>query len=82
MIDQVLVSRGVITGNMGNLLRAMVKFIHQALVHLDANLYTIENIEEGLCRHPELTARFAKPLNISLILTIMMKRIRSGKEEF
>ena len=56
-IDHCLVSKGIITGNQGNLLRAMTYFIHQALVHIDPNLYTLENIEEGLCRHPELTAQ-------------------------
>ncbi len=56
MIDKLLVDRRIISGNMGNLLRAMVTFIHQALVHVDTNLYTIENIEEALCRHPELTS--------------------------
>lgn len=54
-IDQHLVSPGIISGNMGNLLRAMLNFIHQALVHIDINLYTWDHIEEGLCRHPELT---------------------------
>jgi glutamate dehydrogenase len=55
LIDDQLVSRGVISGSMGNLLRAMLNFIHQALVHLDLNLYRLGNIEEALCRHPELT---------------------------
>lgn len=55
-IDEGLVSKGVISGNMGNLLRSMIYLIHQALVHLDVNLYTVQNIEEALCRHPELTA--------------------------
>lgn len=55
IIDQSLVSKGVISGNMGNFIRSMVNFIHQGLVHLDANLYTLENIEEAFCRHPELT---------------------------
>jgi len=55
LIDDQLVGQDVITGNMGNLLRAMVNFIHQALVHLDLNLYRVSNIEEALCRHPELT---------------------------
>lgn len=59
-IDDQLVSKGVISGNMGNLLRSMVYFIHQALVNLDVNLYTIENIEEALCRHPELTAKICE----------------------
>lgn len=56
-INENLVSKGIVTGNMGNLLRAMVNFIHQTLVHLDINLYTVENIEEALCRHPELTSQ-------------------------
>jgi len=57
MIDERLVSKGVISGTKGNLLRAAVNFVHQALVPIDPNLYTIENIEEALCRHPELTAQ-------------------------
>lgn len=60
LIDDNLVSENVISGNMGNLLRAMVYFIHQALVHIDVNLYTLENIEEALCRHPELTGHLCK----------------------
>lgn len=55
-IDNDLVTPGVISGNMGNLLRAMSNWIHQALVHLDVNLYTLDHVIEGLCRHPELTA--------------------------
>lgn len=59
-IDAYLVSKKIVSGNMGNMLRAMIDFIHQALVHLDPNLYTIENVEEGLCRHPELTVKLAE----------------------
>ncbi|MBA3957395.1 MAG: NAD-glutamate dehydrogenase [Parachlamydiaceae bacterium] len=55
-IDHHLVQKGIISNNMGNLLRAMMNFIHQSLVHIDTNLYTLEHIEDGLCRHPELTA--------------------------
>ena len=54
-IDKQLVAPGLITGNMGNFLRAATYFIHQALVHVEPNIYTIETIEEGLYRHPELT---------------------------
>lgn len=54
-IDQFLVDKDVISGNMGNFLRSLVTFVHQALVHVDVNLYTLESIEEALCRHPELT---------------------------
>lgn len=53
-IDRLLVCKDVISGNMGNLLRSMTTFIHQALVHVDANLYTPEGIEQDLCRFPEL----------------------------
>ncbi|WP_068467326.1 NAD-glutamate dehydrogenase domain-containing protein [Candidatus Protochlamydia phocaeensis] len=59
-IDERLVNPRIISGNMGNLLRAMVNFIHQALVHIDSNLYTVENIEEALCRHPELTLQLCE----------------------
>lgn len=59
-IDESLVSRSIISGNMGNLLRAMVTFIHQALVNVDSNLYTVENVEEALCRHPELTLQLCE----------------------
>lgn len=59
-IDEHLVSPGIVSGNMGNLLRAMVTFIHQALVHIDPNIYTIENVEEALCRHPELTVQLCQ----------------------
>lgn len=59
-IDEYLVGPRIISGNMGHLLRAMVTFIHQALVNIDANLYTIENVEEALCRHPELTVQLCE----------------------
>jgi glutamate dehydrogenase len=63
-IDLKLVSRGVISGNMGNLLRAAVNFIHQALVHIDPNIYTVELVEEALCRHPELTAHLCEAFKL------------------
>lgn len=55
-IDLHLVSKNVISGTMGNFLRSLANFVHQALVHIDVNLYSLENILEGICRHPELTA--------------------------
>lgn len=54
LIENQLVYKKLITGNMGNLLRCMNTFIHQALVHIDHHLYTPEKIEESLCRHPDL----------------------------
>ncbi len=56
-IDIYLVSKGIVSGNMGNVLRAMVSFVHQILVHIDPYLYTVESTEEALCRHPDLTAQ-------------------------
>ncbi len=60
LFDELLVSKGLITGNFANVLRAMQTFVHQALVHIDPNLYTIENVTEGLCRHPELTIKLSE----------------------
>lgn len=60
VIDQFLVSKGIVSGHMGNLLRSMVNFIHQSLVHLDVYQYSLEHVEEGLCRHPELTAQLCE----------------------
>lgn len=60
VIDHYLVQKGVISGNVGNLVRAMSNFVHQALVHIDPNLYTLEHVEEGLCRHPELTLKLCQ----------------------
>jgi glutamate dehydrogenase len=55
LIESTFVDSGLIRGNLGNLVKTMVYFIHQVLVHSDMNLYSFANIEEALCRHPELT---------------------------
>jgi len=57
LIDEMLVKKEVITGGAANFLRALVDFVHQILVHVDPNLYSVDQIEEALCRHPELTVR-------------------------
>jgi glutamate dehydrogenase len=36
-------------------LRSLVAFVHQSLVHADPNLYSYDNVEEGLTRHVDLT---------------------------
>ena len=59
-IEKVFVAPKLLKGNIGNLLRAMVSFVHQTLVHADINLYTLNNVIEGICRHPELTEMIAK----------------------
>ncbi|MBA2368195.1 MAG: NAD-glutamate dehydrogenase [Candidatus Protochlamydia sp.] len=63
-INELLVSPRVISGNMANFLRAAAGFIHQCLVNLDTNLYTPENIEEALCRHPELTVQLCEAFKL------------------
>ncbi len=54
-IEKVFIESGLVRGNIGNFLRTAINFVHQALVHADFNLYSPPNIEEALCRHPELT---------------------------
>ena len=56
-IEEAFVETKLLTGNQGNLIKAIVYFIHQALVHADINMYALNYIEEGLCRHPELTVK-------------------------
>jgi glutamate dehydrogenase len=64
LIDQKLVNPGIISGNMGNFLRATATFVHQALVHIDPNIYTPANVEEALCRHPELTLQLCEAFKL------------------
>jgi len=54
-IESTFVDTDMVRGNMGNFLRCAQSFIHQFLLHADLNLYSLASIEEGLCRHPELT---------------------------
>ena len=58
--EKVFVDSYMISGNMGNFLKAAIRFVHQMLLHQDPYLYSLENIEEGLCRHPELTVQLCK----------------------
>jgi glutamate dehydrogenase len=59
-IESVFVDSGLLSGNLGNLMKTMVYFVHQALVHADPNIYSLSHVEEGLCRHPELTIQLAE----------------------
>lgn len=63
-IDSVFVDTGLISGNMGNLVKSMTYFIHQVLVHADANMYALQQIEEGLCRHPELLVQILQSFEL------------------
>jgi glutamate dehydrogenase len=53
-IESTYVDSGLLSGNLGNLVKTIVYFVHQVLVHSDINMYSFSHIEEGLCRHPEL----------------------------
>jgi glutamate dehydrogenase len=59
-IDSNFVRPNLVDGNFGNLLRSMVIFTHQVLVHQDINIYTFEAVEEALCRHAELTVKLTE----------------------
>ncbi|MCI5052967.1 MAG: NAD-glutamate dehydrogenase [Simkaniaceae bacterium] len=59
-IDAVFVDPGLVRGNLGNFIRSMHSFVHQFLLHADLNLYSHANVEEGLCRHPELTVQLCR----------------------
>jgi len=59
-IDATFLEPGLLTGNLGNFLRTSINFVHQVLVHDDPNLYNLENIEEAMCRHPELTVKMCQ----------------------
>ncbi|WP_227738807.1 NAD-glutamate dehydrogenase domain-containing protein [Waddlia chondrophila] len=63
-IDSLLIKTGIIVGKLGNFLRSAVNFAHQALVHIDPNLYTLEHIELDLCRHPELTSQICRAFEL------------------
>lgn len=64
LIESSFVHTNLLSGNMANLLRTMVGFVHQILVHADPNLYSLANIEEGLCRHQELTVRLCEAFEL------------------
>ena len=60
VIEYELVDKKSISGNEGNLLRALTNLIHQTLLHIDLNLYSYQHIQEAFCRHPEITSSFMK----------------------
>jgi len=81
--DVTFVQAGLLRGNLGNLLRAMMNFIHQVLVHVDPNLYSIENIQEGLCRHPELTIKLCEAFELKFHPTRhSLSQFEVNREEF
>ncbi len=82
-INKTFVESGLIRGNLGNLLRSMISFINQVLVQVDPNLYDYEAIEEGLCRHPELTVKLLELFECKFHPTHHdLEAYESGREEF
>ena len=60
VVADTFVKKSLLTGNEAHLVRNFASFVHQALVHADPNLYSLDNVSEGLCRHPELTTLLCK----------------------
>ncbi len=57
LIESTFIQTNRLSGNLGNLTKSMAYFIHQVLVHMESSVYTLAQIEEDLCRHPELTVK-------------------------
>ncbi|MBI5273266.1 MAG: NAD-glutamate dehydrogenase [Chlamydiia bacterium] len=60
LIDATFIQSGKLSGNAAHLIRNLVSFSHQTLVHADPNLYSFEHIVEGFCHHPDLTILICK----------------------
>ncbi len=63
-VESTFVDTHLLTGNQGNLIKSIVYFVHQILVHADINMYALNHIEEGICRHPELVVQLVKAFEL------------------
>jgi glutamate dehydrogenase len=59
-IEELFVDSRLVRGNLGNLIKSMIFFVHQVLLHDDIHMYSFPQIEEGFCRHPELTVQICE----------------------
>ena len=59
-VGTTFVQTELLTGNEGHLVRNFISFVHQVLVYADPNLYSLDNVVDGFCRHPELTVKLCK----------------------
>ena len=59
-VGTTFVQTKMLTGNEGHLVRNFISFVHQVLVYADPNLYSLNHIVDGFCRHPELTVMLCK----------------------
>ncbi len=60
IIHETFVKPNLLSGNQAHIVRNLGSFVHQALVYADPNLYSFDHVQEGLCRHPELTVLLCK----------------------
>lgn len=60
LVESVFVDSKLLSGNHGNLIKTIISFVHQALVNVDLNIYSLSHIEEGICRHPELIVQLCQ----------------------
>ncbi len=59
-VGTTFVQSKLLTGNEGHLVRNFISFVHQVLVYADPNLFSLDSVVEGFCRHPELTVSLCK----------------------
>lgn len=82
-IDEIFIKTHLLRGNLGNFLRTSLNFIHQVLVQVDPNLYSLKNIEEAICRHPELTLKLCETFEYKFHpLRHDLEQFKTSREEF
>ena len=82
-IASTFVKTKLLTGNEAHLVRNLASFSHQVLVHGDPNLYSLDHVTEGLCRHPELTLLLCKAFQLKFHPTKHnLKQFQERREEF
>lgn len=82
-IENAFIETRLLTGNQGNLLKTMVYFIHQSLAYIDINMYALGHIEEGLCRHPELTIKLIQAFDAKFNPDVLdLRKYMKIREEF
>jgi glutamate dehydrogenase len=59
-VESAYVDTNLVSGNLGNFLKALICLNHQTLLHADPHLYSIENIEEGILRHHEFGVKLCQ----------------------
>lgn len=83
IIEKRFVDSGLVRGNIGNLIKTISLFVHQILTQDDCNMYSLNNIEEGLCRHPELTQMLTKAFEYKLNpKTHNLKKFEKIRDQF